>query len=152
MIRENPLHGGACLTQAQLTYRVLPDIAVTGSFGWVRSRDVASPGAPKLDLFTYDAGLEYRSSPFKITTGTTLRPFIGTGIGARTYSYRNADLEAITTPSGYVSAGGEFGYRRIRLRIEARDYVSGLKQLGGKSSSGVGNDVAVMVGLRFVQR
>jgi hypothetical protein len=140
------------LTQAQLTYRVRPDIAVTGSFGWVRSRDIASPGAPKVDVFTYDAGAEYRGRPFQITGGTSFRPFIGTGIGARTYSYRNADLESATTPSGYLSAGGEIGYRRTRLRIEARDYISGFKPLGGKSSSGVGNDVAIMVGLRFVQR
>ncbi len=54
-------------------------------------------------------------------------------------------------PTGYVSTGGEFGYHRIRLRFEVRDYVSGFKPLKNTGGSELRNDMAVMVGLRLAQ-
>jgi len=52
----------ADLTAAQLAYVIRPDLALTATLGWIRSRDIASADKPKLDIFTYDLGAEVRSA------------------------------------------------------------------------------------------
>ena len=140
------------LTSAQLSYVMRPDLALNGSFGWARTRDKSLAGAPKVDLFTYDLGGEFRGRVLYVGRGTSFRPFVGVGVGAQTYSYRNINVDATSFPSAHLSAGGEFGYRNVRLRLEARDYISDSTPLDRFRSSHVANNVAVMFGLRFVQR
>jgi len=41
------------LTAAQLSYVMRPELALTATLGWARSRDVASADNPKLDVFTF---------------------------------------------------------------------------------------------------
>jgi hypothetical protein len=79
-------------------------------------------------------------------------PFAGLGAGGRSYNYRKLDVDATHNLAAYASAGGELGYRRLRLRLEARDYVAGFKPLAGQGSSRTGNDIVVMAGLRLVSR
>ena len=50
----------ANITAAQLTYVVRPELAITAALGWARSRDIAVVGDPRLDIFTYDLGAEFR--------------------------------------------------------------------------------------------
>jgi len=45
------------MTAAQLAYVARPSIAVTATFGWARSRDVASVGQAKLDVFLFEVAL-----------------------------------------------------------------------------------------------
>jgi hypothetical protein len=139
------------LTAAQVSYVVRPALALTASFGWARTRDIATVGDPKLDAFTYDAGAEVRAPRWMAGKGITLSPFAGVGAGGRSYNYRSLDVEATHNAAAYGSVGGEIGVRRIRLRVEARDYVSGFKPLGGEGASRTGNEVVVMAGLRFVR-
>ena len=129
-----------------------PDLALNGSFGWARSRDKSIAGAPKVDLFTYDVGAELRGRKLDVGRGTSFKPFVGSGIGAMTYSYRNVQLDTSSFPAAYVSAGGEFGYRRVRLRLEARNYLSGFTPQNASGSSRFANNITVMLGLRFVPR
>ena len=140
------------LTVAQLSYLVRPQIAVTGSVGWARSRDIATIGAPRLDVFTYDLGAEFRAPAWITSHDTTFRPFAGVGAGARSYNYRSLEIDARHNVSGYIGAGGELGIKRVGLRLEVRDYVSGFKPLAGGGTAATGNDVVVMVGLRFRTR
>ena len=42
--------------------------------------------------------------------------------------------------------------RRIRLRVEARDYATGFKPIAGGGSANARNDVVMMAGLRIVRR
>ena len=135
------------LNAVQVTYVVRPAIAITSMFGWARSRDVATSGSPKLDVFTYDVGAELRSPASK--KGVTT--IAGAGLGGRSYNYRKLDVDATHNLSAYASAGGEVGIRRLRVRIEARDYVSGFKSLTGGGASRTGNDVVVMAGLRWTR-
>lgn len=135
------------LSAVQLTYVVRPAIAITSMFGWARSRDIATSGRPKLDVFTYDAGVELRAPASK--KGVTT--FAGAGVGGRSYNHRKLDVDATHNLSAYASAGGELGIRRLRVRIEARDYVSGFKSLAGGGKSRTGNDVVVMAGLRWTR-
>lgn len=139
------------LSALQLTFASRSGLAVASTLGWTRSRDVASAGEPKLDVFTYDAGLEWRAPRW--ASGTVgFRPFAGVGAGGRSYNYRKLDLDATHNLAGYASAGGDLTVRRVRVRLEARDYVGGFKPLDGNGEGRRSNDVVVMVGLGIVPR
>ena len=136
----------------QLSWLVLPSLAVTGSFGWARSRDLASVGTPKLDVFTSDMGVEARSAKWFAGRAVTLMPFAGLGVGARSYNYRKLDVDATNNLAGYVAVGGEVAVGRVGLRLEARDYATGFKPLVGAGTSATRNDVLIMAGLSFNRR
>jgi hypothetical protein len=140
----------ANVTAMQLSYVVRPELAVTGAVGWARSRDISSDTDPKLDIFTYDLGAEFRPAGLRAGHAVKFSPFVGAGVGGRNYHYHDLDLAATHSLAGYVAAGGEFGVRRVRLRIEVRDYLSGFKPLRGNGSGSTSNDVVAMVGLRIV--
>jgi hypothetical protein len=140
------------LTIAQFSYVVRPQIALTSSVGWARSRDIATVGDPRLDVFTYDLGTEFRAPRWITGRDVTFMPFAGIGAGARSYNYRSLEVDARHNVSGYVAAGGELGFKRVGLRLEVRDYVSGFKPLAGGGTATTGNDVVVMAGLRFGTR
>jgi len=138
------------LTAAQLTFVARPALAITSTVGWARSRDIATADNPKLDVFTYDVGAEVRASRWG--NAVTITPFAGVGAGGRSYNYRNLDVDATHNVAAYGSVGSDIGVRRVRVRLEARDYVTGFKPLTGGGAARTGNDVVVMAGLRFVSR
>ena len=140
------------LTAAQLSYVVRPELAITSTVGWARSRDAVIAGNPKLDVFTYDVGAEVRAPNWINGGAVSFTPFTGAGAGGRSYNYRKLDVDATHDLAAYGSIGGELGVRRVRVRIEARDYVAGFKPLNGIGSARTGNDVVVMAGLRIVSR
>jgi hypothetical protein len=140
------------LTAVQLSYVARPALAITSTVGWARSRDIATAGDPKLDVFTYDVGAEVRAPGWMSGKTVSFTPFAGAGAGGRSYNYRKLDVDATHNVSAYAGVGGELGIRRIRLRLEARDYVTGFKPLSGEGAARTGNDVVVMAGLRFVSR
>jgi hypothetical protein len=140
------------LSAVQLTYVARPMFAITSMFGWARSRDIATAGDPKLDVFTYDVGAELRAPRWPVGKGMTVSSFAGIGAGGRSYNYRKLDVDATHNLSAYGSVGGELGLRRVSLRLEARDYVSGFKPLAGAGETRTGNDVVVMAGLRLGSR
>jgi len=139
----------AQLSAAQLSWVVRPSLAITGTFGWARSRDLRSVDAPKLDVFTSDVGIEARAPKWFADHAVTFSPFVGLGAGARSYNYRKLDVDATHNMAGYGSVGGELGLSRVGLRLEVRDYASGFKPLDGAGRSDMRNDVVMMVGLRF---
>jgi hypothetical protein len=140
------------LTAAQVLYVVRPAIAVTASLGWARTRDIATVNDPKLDAFTYDVGAELRAPKLIGGSAISLSPFAGIGAGGRSYNYRSLSAPATSNVAGYGSVGGELGVGRIRLRLEARDYLTGFRPLAGEGAARSGNDVVLMGGLRFVRR
>jgi hypothetical protein len=140
------------LTATQVTYVARSGLAITSTVGWARSRDVATTDNPKVDVFTYDVGAELRA-PHSITgEAVTFVPFTGAGAGGRSYNYRKLDVDATHNVAAYGSVGGELGFARIRVRLEARDYVTGFKPLSGNGAARTGNDVVVMVGVRLISR
>lgn len=149
--QRNALKDGA-LSTAQLLYVTRSRIAISSTLGWARSRDLASAGTPKLSVFTYDVGLEARGRERGNASGLTLTPFAGAGAGGRSYDLRGRDADARHNLAGYASLGGELGAGRVRLRLEARDYVSGFKPLAGSGRSATRQDVALFAGLRFTRK
>jgi len=128
---------------------VRPALAITGTIGWARSRDLTAVDTPKLDVFYSDLGLEIRPSVWFAGRTVTISPFAGLGAGVRSYSYRSLDVDATYNLAGYATVGGEIGIGRVGLRLEARDYVSGFKSPAGAGCACTRNDVAIMLAVRF---
>ena len=139
----------AQLSAAQLSWVVRPSLAFTGTFGWARSRDLASAESPKLDVFASDLGVEARPVRWLIDRAVSFTPFVGFGAGVRSYNYRTLDVDATHNFAAYGAAGGELGMGRVGLRLEVRDYSSGFKPLVGGGTSDTRNDVVIMAGVRF---
>jgi hypothetical protein len=141
--------GNAHVTAAQMSWVVRPSLAITGTVGWARSRDLISATSPKLDVFTSDLGVEARPAQWFAGRAITFSPFAGLGAGARSYNCRKLDVDATNNLAGYGSVGGELGVGRMGVRLEVRDYMTGFKPLVGGGKSDMRNDVVMMVGLRF---
>ena len=139
------------VSAVQLTYAASPMLAFTSTVGWARSRDIATEGNPKLDVFTYDVGAELRA-PRMSRKSLTFMPFAGAGAGGRSYNYRSLDVDATHNVAAYASIGGDVLIRRVGIRLEARDYVAGFKPLNGSGDARTSNDIAVMIGVRLLSR
>jgi hypothetical protein len=144
----------AQLSTAQLSYVMRSRFAVTTTVGWARSRDLATAGNPKLDVFSYDAGAEARA-PRWLERGTmSFTPFVGVGAGGRSYNHRSLDADATHGLAGYGAVGGELGMGRVHLRLEIRDYVTRAAASplpAGSGDAAARNDVVAMLGLRFTR-
>ncbi len=103
-------------------------------------------------MFTYDVGAEVRAPSWISGKAMTFTPFAGAGAGGRSYNYRTLDVDATHNVAAYGSVGGEFGVRRVHVRLEARDYVTGFKPLSGTGAARTGNDNRLMAKPRFVAR
>ncbi len=139
----------AQMSAAQLSWLVRPSLAITGTFGWARSRDLNVSTRPKLDVFTSDVGVEARPAQWFAKQVVSFSPFVGAGVGVRSYNYRSLDADAAHNVAGYVAAGGELGMGRVGLRLEVRDYATGFKPLTGVGQSATRNDVVLALGLRL---
>lgn len=136
-------------TAVQMSWLARPTLAITGTIGWARSRDLTSVDTPKLDVFMTDLGFEVRPTVWHAGRTVTISPFAGLGAGVRSYNYRNLDVDATHNLAGYATAGGEIGIKRVGIRLEARDYLSSFKPLAGAGSADTRNDVSIMLSLRF---
>jgi hypothetical protein len=141
----------AVLTGAQVSYAIVPNLAVTGSVAWSPTTDKITAGDHTIDLFQYDVGLEGRL-PLKVGTGAwSISPFAGAGLGARTYNERDLDVDSQTNFAGYGALGADFWAGRYGFRLEGRDYVSRFKGLAGGQEAETRNDLGLFgaLTLRF---
>jgi hypothetical protein len=138
----------AVLVGAQASWRAIPRLAVTGTFGWAPSKDRLRPGDETLDVYQYDVGAEARAPSWFGTASWDFTPFVGLGVGGRTYNYRDLDnIDSKTNVAGYGALGGEAGFGRVGLRLEARDYVSRFEPLTGSGDATTRNDLTFAAGL-----
>jgi len=133
---------GSVFAGGQASWQVIPELALVGTFGWSPSNDKITSGQPKLDLYQYDLGAEL-SQPGM----WGFSPFVGLGVGGRTYNYRSLDVSTKTDFDGYGAIGGDIPFRTFALRLEARDYVSQFKPLNSSGGTQTRNDVALAAGL-----
>ena len=139
----------AVLVGAQASWRVRPALALTGTFGWAPSKDRLTPGDQTLDVYQYDVGAELRGASWLAGGGWDFSPFVGLGAGARTYDYRDLDVDARTNFAGYGAVGGDVGVGAVALRLELRNYVSRFKPLTGGGDAATRNDLGVAAGLSY---
>jgi hypothetical protein len=139
----------AVLVGGQASWRVIPMVAVTGTFAWSPSKDRLAAGNQTLDLYQYDVGAELRT-PSALSAGVAnLTPFVGLGLGGRTYNYRDLDVSSTTNFDGYGAIGGDFGFGPLALRIEGRDYVSQFKPFTGNGDTKTRNDIGLAAGITY---
>jgi hypothetical protein len=138
----------ANVTAVQISYGLRPDFVLTSTVGWARAKPLGLGPEAKLDLFTYDGGVEYRLPRRSADRRVGFKPFTGVGVGARTHSYRHVDVATRHSLATYVSTGGELGLSRVRVRLEVRDYLTWVT-LSGTSNTTRRNDVALLAGLRL---
>ena len=139
----------AVLAGAQLSWRAIPALAITGTFGWSPSKDRITPGDQKLDIYQYDVGAELRAASLYKGGVWELSPFAGLGVGGRTYDYRDLDVGAKSNVDGYAALGGDIGFGPIGFRIEGRDYVSQFKPLTGSGDTKTRNDIGIAFGVAY---
>jgi hypothetical protein len=139
----------AVLVGGQASWRLIPALALTGTFGWSPSKDRITAGNQTLDIYQYDLGAELRAPSGYSAGFAELTPFVGLGAGGRTYSYRDLDVGSTSNFDGYGAVGGDVGFGPIALRIEGRDYVSQFKPLTGTGSTKTRNDIALAAGLSY---
>jgi hypothetical protein len=137
----------AVLVGAQASWLVIPDLAITGTFGWSPSKDRITAGGQTLDVYQYDIGAEARFASNVNSSSWGITPFAGLGAGGRTYDYRDLDVSSKTNVAGYGALGAELGVSRLGIRFEARDYVSRFKPLAGTGDTRTRNDVTLATGL-----
>lgn len=139
----------AVLVGGQASWRVIPALALTGTFAWSPSKDRITSGNQTLDIYQYDVGAEVRT-PSALDGGIVdFTPFVGLGVGGRTYSYRDLSVDSKTNFDGYGAIGGDIGFGPIALRIEGRDYVSQFKPLTGTGSTKTRNDIGLAAGIAY---
>jgi len=139
----------AFIVGGQMSYRIIPALAATGTFAWSPNKDHINRGDPLLDILQYDVGLEARAASWLQGRGWDLTPFAGLGVGGRTYSYRDFDADTRTRVAGYGALGGDIGLGHVGLRFEARDYLSRFTPLTGGGGPDTRNDVTLAAGLTF---
>jgi hypothetical protein len=139
----------AVLTGAQASWHLIPALSVTGAFAWSPSKDRITAGDQTLDIYQYDVGAELRGWSWYQRSTWDFTPFVGLGLGGRTYNYRDLDVGSTTDFDGYGSLGADFGIGALGVRIEGRDYLSQFKPLTRIGDSKTRNDVGIFVGLAY---
>lgn len=98
-------------------------------------------------IWQYDVGAEVNAVR-EVGWGWYFRPFIGTGVGGRTYDYRGVSAKTTTCTAGYGSVGGEVQHDVVAFRVEARDYLSCF-QSPVVDQKHTRNDLGLTVGLAY---
>jgi len=127
-------------------------LSVVGTVAWLPNEDKTTSFDAAVDLYAYDLGAEVGSSK-SLWNGAVLRPFLGLGLGGRSFGYRNREPQPQHEPASYAALGGQLrvvrvGRRHVHLRVEARGYATGFKGLTGElARTQTRNDVTIATGL-----
>ena len=130
-------------------FRLSQNLSVVGSVVWSTSNAKAIAGQPEVKVYSYDVGAEYRVADVGLGREWQLRPFVGGGVGGRTYDSDIAGASTDTDLAGYGALGIQADYKKVGFRIEARDYVSRYNGLQGEGESTTRNDVGLTAGIAF---
>lgn len=147
---QRDLLDDAVLTGLIASYDIHPNVALVGSFAWAPSQAKGLALDNDVDLYQYDVGVQGQLA-YELSSEVTLKPFAGLGVGARTYSLRNRDVDAETDFAGYAALGASAEYRGFALRLTARDYLTSFDGLAGGGLSEARNNLGLFAsaGMRF---
>jgi hypothetical protein len=140
------------LSTVQLSWLPRPSLAVTGTVGWATSRDLTAVAQRGVNAFAVDLGIETRPSRLIVGERVTFSPLAGIGAGARSYDYRSRHADATHNVAAFAAIGGELGYRRLGVRVEARQYLAGFAPMDGVGTTPARSDVMLLTSLRFNRR
>lgn len=133
-------------TGVQVGYDLPIPLRLVGSLAWTPSHDRDFSDA-RTNLYQYDAGVELARHPTGMLWNVS--PFVGAGLGARSYRLKGSSASAQNDFDGYGAVGGEVDRNRLGARIEVRDYVSRFKGIEGEEPSSTRNDVMLAGAITF---
>jgi hypothetical protein len=141
----------AVLTGVTLSYELHRYLSAVGTFGWAatESKDAPTLGQD-LNVLQYDVGLQGQY-PFALGKGLTLKPFVGAGLGVRSYDFADLDVNTESDFVHYFAAGAALEYRHLAVGVTVRDTLGAYDGLVVDEDSSTHNDLAVFasVGARF---
>jgi hypothetical protein len=138
----------APMVGVQAAVELKPSLHLLGTFGWVPAQGKYPVAQNNVNIFQYNVGVELGF--VKPLAGSwELRPFIGAGVGARTYAYQAATLFDRTCTAGYGALGTEFQLARTALRLEARHNVFRFKSPMAGVSAKTRNDIGLAFGIAY---
>lgn len=126
-------------------------VHLLGTFAYATPRPDRPTIGNDVHVYQYDVGAEV----FRIYSASrtndhwTFRPFVGAGIGGRTYDFHDVASGSETNLVGYGALGTELQHLNIAARVEARHYLSRFKGLTGTESASTRSDHLVSGGLVF---
>ena len=121
------------VTGSEVAYALNAPIRLVGAVTWTPSRERSFSNA-RSSIIQYDAGAELiprRSAD----TPWQLSPFLGAGLGGRSYRLRSGTTPSQSDFAGYGALGAELERGGVGARIEVRDYVSRFKLLPGTGTT-----------------
>lgn len=144
---QRDLFGDAGMIGAQVALEIKPSLHVVGQFGWVASQTTYVVANDNVNMFTYDVGVEFMSVE-PLGGQWELKPFLGLGVGARTYAYAGT-LPDKTCASAYAAAGTEFEIAPWALRVEVRDNMFGYQSPIAGVPTETRTDIGLSLGLAY---
>lgn len=139
------------LVGAQSAVELSSMVHLVGTFAYATPRPDRPTIGNDVHVYQYDLGAEL----FRIYSASsandhwTFRPFIGAGLGGRTYDFHDVASGSETNLVGYGSLGTELQHVNVAARVEVRDYLSRFTGLAGTESASTRNDLVLSGGLAF---
>ena len=114
----------AAMAGGQVAFELSPVLHLMGTAAWTQGHNKFPDVTDDVTyVWQFDVGAEYTFLRVPMNT-VMFRPFVGLGLGARTYDYKEADFDTKTCTAGYGALGTEFLRGDWALRAEARDYMT----------------------------
>jgi len=145
---QRDLFKDATMFGIQGALEVVPTFHLVGTFAWVPAHNKYTGFDENVSIFSYDFGAEVGLTQ-PIGSGWEFKPFVGLGVGARTYAYKATGLSDRTCAAGYGALGSEFQFAKVALRLEARDNVFCYRSPIAGVSSTTRNDVGLAFGFAY---
>ncbi len=142
------VYGAGGLGGVQAAVTINSRLSATVSTTWANAPTRRSQTLPAYAFaWTYDGGLEFRIAE---TSGAwTLSPFVGAGVGSRSYVLPDPVTMSVTGLAGFGSVGTDIGKPNGRwgFRAEVRGYQASYSDLERRTARANGNDLNLMVGI-----
>lgn len=145
---QSTIYREAVLAGAQAALEMKPTFHLLGTLTWIPVHSNYAVSNPDANVFQYDLGAEF-SLVRPMEPNWVLKPFVGLGAGARTYTYKASELATRTCFASYGSLGTELQLNRVAFRFEGRDNVFCYRSPIGANHSATRNDIGFSVGLAY---
>ncbi len=149
-----PMGGQRALFDDEMIAGVQAAIGVTErfqavtTFAWIPGTAHYAVGDDAVDIYQYDFGAEF-DFPRAPVLEQRFTPFVGLGLGPRSYRYASTQLADRGCLSGYAALGAELRLFTTTFRMEARDIVYCYESPLARGRSRTRSDVTLAIGLGF---
>lgn len=125
-----------------------PGFHLVGTLAWAPMNAKYNVPDDAANLIQYDAGVEV-GFVRRLAEDWDLKPFIGGGVGGRTYTFAAKALRDRTCLAGYGTVGTEFQVAQLALRVEARDNLFCYQSPLPAGAKATRNDIGLLFGFAY---